>query len=326
MSLPVAERIRRLLLLVPYAARTEEGVPVDELAGRLGVSPAALLDEIDFLLLVGKPPFSPADFLDVYVEGDRVHVALSQSFVRPPRLTHDEALALAIGAESLLRGETGEWGEALSRVLEKIEDAMTDTERERYHALEKRIVLGGGAGAASEVHGVLRAAVETRTRVTMSYFSAHRDAFGERTVEPYGIVASRGYWYLVAGPDGEDGYKIYRMDRARDARLEGGPGAYEVPASLDLSLLRPGRFVERPGEARIRVRVAPSRARWVRERFPEAEPGPNGSLEVRLDGAGWDFVSSFVLSLGGDATVIEPASLRERVAADARKILARYQA
>ncbi len=326
MSVPVPERIRRLLLLVPAAARAEDGIPVDELAERLGVSPDEVLAEIDFLLLVGKPPFSPADFLDVYVDGDRVHVALAQSLTRPPRLTHDEALALAVGAQSLLGGETGDWGAALRGVLAKLEAALTPAERERYRALEGRIVLGGDPTAEGDVHAVLRRAVEARQRVAMTYYSAHSGAFGERTVEPYGILAHRGYWYLVAGPDGAEGPKLYRFDRVREARLVGAAGAYEAPASLDLDRLRRTRFLQRAGEATVRLRVGPARARWVRERFEDAQvtDAAGGAVEVRLDAPSWEWVEGLVLALGADGEVLAPSALRARVAETARRRLAAY--
>ena len=62
------DRLRRVLFLVPYAVR-HPGIPVKELARRCGVSEKELLDDLDFLLGVGCPPFAPDDFLDLYVEG-----------------------------------------------------------------------------------------------------------------------------------------------------------------------------------------------------------------------------------------------------------------
>ena len=69
------ERLRRVLFLVPYAVR-HPGIPVKDLARRCGCTEKELLEDLDFLLEVGSPPFAPDDFLDLYVEGDRVFVAL----------------------------------------------------------------------------------------------------------------------------------------------------------------------------------------------------------------------------------------------------------
>ncbi|MFN7135298.1 MAG: WYL domain-containing protein, partial [Myxococcales bacterium] len=55
------ERLRRLLLLVPYVAR-KPGVTVTELAKKLGVERKELLEDLDLLTMVGRPPFSPDDF------------------------------------------------------------------------------------------------------------------------------------------------------------------------------------------------------------------------------------------------------------------------
>ncbi|MBW1872418.1 MAG: WYL domain-containing protein, partial [Deltaproteobacteria bacterium] len=54
------ERLRNLLFLVPYVVR-HRGVTLVELTERLGISEEQLLKEIDFLLMIGRPPFFPND-------------------------------------------------------------------------------------------------------------------------------------------------------------------------------------------------------------------------------------------------------------------------
>ena len=68
---PVHERLRRLLFLVPYVSKNP-GITVDALAKELSVSREALLEELDLLTMVGRPPFQPDDYIDIYVENDRV--------------------------------------------------------------------------------------------------------------------------------------------------------------------------------------------------------------------------------------------------------------
>ena len=63
------DRLRRVLFLVPYAVRNS-GIRVKDLARKCGVTEQEVLDDLDFLLGVGCPPFAPDDFLDLYVEGD----------------------------------------------------------------------------------------------------------------------------------------------------------------------------------------------------------------------------------------------------------------
>ena len=109
------DRLRRVLFLVPYAVR-HPGIPVRDLARRCGCTERELLEDLDFLLGVGSPPFAPDDFLDLYVEGDRVYVALHQSFSRPPRFTESEARrARRRGARARRRG-AGAGGEGAARL------------------------------------------------------------------------------------------------------------------------------------------------------------------------------------------------------------------
>ncbi|HLT31357.1 MAG TPA: WYL domain-containing protein, partial [Myxococcaceae bacterium] len=56
MTNPARERLRRLLLLVPYVTR-HPGITVEALASHLGVERSTLLGELDLLTLVGRPPF-----------------------------------------------------------------------------------------------------------------------------------------------------------------------------------------------------------------------------------------------------------------------------
>ena len=85
----VHERLRRLLFLVPYVSK-HPGLSVDELARALNVDREDLLEELDLLTCVGRPPFNPDDYIDIYVENDRVYVDLDQRLSAPPRLTVGE--------------------------------------------------------------------------------------------------------------------------------------------------------------------------------------------------------------------------------------------
>ena len=125
------DRLRRVLFLVPYAVKNP-GIPVKDLAKRCGVSEAELLEDLDFLLGVGCPPFAPDDFLDLYVEGDRVYVALHQSLTRPPRFTESEAAALAAAARALA-------GEGAERAVEALRESVPKDRRKSFDELAGRI-------------------------------------------------------------------------------------------------------------------------------------------------------------------------------------------
>ena len=181
------DRLRRVLFLVPYAVQ-HPGILVKDLARRCGVTELELLEDLDFLMGVGSPPFAPDDFLDLYVEGDRVHVALHQSFSRPPRFTESEAAALAAAVRAL-------GGEGRERALKALRDAVPRDRRASYDELSGRI-YAGAPPARDSVLGRLQRSIAERRVVRLAYHSASSDSEAERQVHPYTLAQRLGHWYL----------------------------------------------------------------------------------------------------------------------------------
>src|SRR5579872_5197857 len=172
------ERLRRLLLLVPYVAR-HPGVPIEDLAALMSMTPGDLIEEVDFLLMVGQPPFAPDDCIDLRVEDGKVYVDLDQALDKPPRLTAFEALALAAAARGMAGGDEG----TVSGALAKIEAALPQQLLPLYHELLSRFEvakLPAEAGTA----GLLRKAIAKRCEVDLDYFAESRNQTSHRPVRP----------------------------------------------------------------------------------------------------------------------------------------------
>src|SRR6185295_2780516 len=157
----VHERLRRLLLVVPYVSKNP-GVSVDELARTLGTTREQLLKELDLLAMVGRPPFQPDDYIDIYVEDGRVYVDLDQRLAKPPRLTASEAVALAAAAEMLRPNE----GDALHTALRKLEKVLPETSRARYREMARQI---DADPRGSEELVALHRAISQRLEVEFEY-------------------------------------------------------------------------------------------------------------------------------------------------------------
>ena len=173
------DRLRRVLFLVPYAVR-HPGVPVRELARKCGVPEKQILEDLDFLLGVGCPPFAPDDFLDLYVEGDRVHVALHLSFTRPPRFTESEAAALAAAARAL-------GGEGTERVVRALREAVPRDRRAIFEEL-LACIFAGSPPARDSLLGRIEQAIAARRALRIRYFTATRGEESERVVHPYTLA------------------------------------------------------------------------------------------------------------------------------------------
>ena len=97
-----AERMTRLLALVPYLQARPDGVRLADAADDFGVTEAQLRRDLDLLWVCGLPGHGPGDLIDLAFEGDRVRVTFTAGLVRPLRLTTDEAVALIVALRALL--------------------------------------------------------------------------------------------------------------------------------------------------------------------------------------------------------------------------------
>ena len=306
------ERLRRILFLVPYAVR-HPGVPVKTLARRCGCSETEILEDLDFLLGVGSPPFAPDDFLDLYVEGERVYVALHQSFSRPPRFTESEAAALAAAARGL-------GGEGREGALKALRDSVPRDRRAAFDELVERI-YAGAPPAPGSVLGRLQQAIAEKRAVRLAYHSASRAADSDRIVHPVTLAQRFGHWYLYGHDPARGKALAFRLDRIRACEVT--DERFEPPSEADLAK---ARLFSEPTEAPPQVELGPEAVAWAL-----ARPGlrlvrrtEGGGAVVELPGAGEAYATRFALSLGGDAWVVSPTSARRHFTETVRRTLARY--
>ncbi len=289
----VHERLRRLLFLVPFVSRNQ-GLTVEALATALGVTRDALLEELDLLTLVGRPPFQPDDFVDIYVEDDRVFVELDQRLSAPPRLTAAEGVALA-SAAALLKPASGD---ALRLAIEKLERVLPAGAVERFRELGKRldVTLEAPDGLAT----LSQALVEHR-EVAFDYAAVGSGTTERRQVQPHALFSHRGQWYLSAFDVGRQGDRLFRLDRV--AALVASTVTFSPPAD--------GQARAAPGSSatthQVTVRVSAPSAASIRERFGgDARALPDGGVEIEVPGDSERWLTSWVLSFGGDAVVVSP--------------------
>jgi len=314
----IHERLRRLLFLVPYVAR-HQGIGLAALARALGVSKEALLQELDLLTLVGRPPFQPDDFIDLHVDNqERVFVDLDQRFSKPPRLTAPEAAALSAAAALLVpsgdaSGADGQGpdGNALSSALAKLEAVLPVPSRERYREILRAV--DASLTTPREI-APLTQAVAQRREVRFDYFSPGRGAFEPRTVRPHELFAHRGAWYLDAYCLAREDVRLFRVDRMQNLTLLDG--------TFPPVEARRARVPNPAERGEVRVRFSQLAAPYVRERFgAQVRSLEEGAVEVRVAGDSERWLTQWVLSFGGEAQVLGPDWARRAVARAAQASL-----
>lgn len=309
-----AERLRRLLAVVPYAVRNP-GTPLAELARLFGVSEQDLLADLNLLFMTGLPPYGPGDLVDVQVEDGRVWITMAEHFSRPVRLTRGEGLALWLAATALLGSGPEPEAEALRSALAKLEGALGE---EALGAL--RVELGGGASRSAGALQAVRDAAARRERIEIDHYSAARDEVTTRRIDPEQVFSAIGNWYVVAWDHLTDEERLFRIDRIRDVRPTGeGFRARGLPGA--------GRplYEAGGGEARVRLLLSPS-ARWVAEYYEVERTIRRGEdLEVVLPTKDLAWVAKLLLRLGGAARALDPPELRALVGRLAGEALALYR-
>ena len=82
-------------------------------------------DDLALVLMIGVPPYSPGDYLDVEEDDDqRVTIRLAEHFRRPLRLTAAEGLALLAAGRALLAVPGSDPLGPLATALDKLEQAL----------------------------------------------------------------------------------------------------------------------------------------------------------------------------------------------------------
>lgn len=288
------ERLRRLLFLVPFVSKNP-GRTVDEVAKAVGVSKDELLEELDLLTLVGRPPFQPDDFIDVYVEDDRVYVDLNQRLSAPPRLTAAEGVALAAAA-ALLKPAAGG---ALSSALARLEKVLPPQAVQRYREMTRQLDV---ATEAPDSIAVLTQAIGEHREISLAYVGVGRGEHERRRVRPLELFSHRGQWYLSGFCLTRQGERLFRVDRITALQLL--DERFDPPADPPTHALPGASGGERP----VRVRFTPELAPYQQERFGEAAVlEPDGSVVVTVPGDSERWLTRWILSFGGNATILEPA-------------------
>ncbi len=313
-----ADRMTRLLALVPYLQARPDGVRLADASADFGVTEVQLRRDLDLLWVCGLPGHGPGDLIDLAFEGDRVRVTFTAGLGRPLRLTTDEAVALTVALRTLLELPGLAEGEAVSRALAKVSAVAG-------HVAEVAAPVAVSVDAREQALAVVRDGLQRGRALHLHYYVPSRDERTERTVDPMRLLLVDGHWYLEAWCRRAEGVRLFRLDRVDDVQVlaeAAAPPPQAAERDVDSGLYQPSE--EAP---LVRLRLART-ARWVADYYPveEVRPvqDPSGGLAVAVRTSDLSWARRLVASLGGNAVVDEPAELGEQVAAEARAALARY--
>lgn len=300
---PTAERLRRLLLMLPWLM--ERGsVRVAEAASQFGVSEAELVADLELAALCGLPPYD-YELIDLWIEDDSINIGIPRLFTRPLRLTTHEAFALLAAAEAASLLPRPDPAGALQRALMKV-----------------RAKLGGAVDVVGEpprFTDEVQAAAAGGEVLEIEYWTPSRDEVTRRRVVPRVVFSHRGDYYVAADDERSGSERHFRIDRIQSLTRTGeqvGPRHVEV---------EPDDWFADEAVTGAVLRLEPE-ALWVSERYPvrnRVDVG-DGRVEIELAVASERWLERLLLRLGTTGTVVSPPELTGLGRATAARVLRRY--
>src|SRR5262245_18196015 len=313
-----ADRLLSSLLLLQAHGR----LTGRELAKRLEVSLRTVHRDMDALSAAGVPVYA--------LRGSRGGWQLDEGWrTQVPGLDEAELRALLM-AQPRVIGDS-RLARAAESALDKLMAALPESLRERAASIRQRLYVdtAGWRGTTEDLKllPIVQDAVSRDLQLSIRYRPPGRERV-ERTVDPLGLVAKGSAWYLVART--ADGLRTFRVSRIEDARRLDTP--IDRPADFDLATYwhtATDEFKKSWPRYHAMLRVEPRAAERMRQwriTAPAAAgegPDQDGWVTLRVQFDSEEEAAFMVLGFGPRVDVLEPASLRDRVAADAAAVLER---
>ena len=320
------DRLARLLAVTSILfsrGSGETGVSVDEIARLTGMNKRTVYRDIRAL----------EDELDVPVfQAGRGRYGIERKFFLPPlRLSVPEAIVLFLASRLIARW-SDQYDAAVVSAFTKLADALPQPIAR--HVAATMVAVGShdlNEPFSRTFSAVARGWAEGRV-VEMTYDPGTGTEKRTR-VHPYFLEpdAALRSVYLIAYDEPAGAMRTYKVERIRAATLTAE--RYEIPDDFDPDAWLANSWgIWSPDAStpptRIRLRFSEGIAHRLREaiwhRSQELTELPGGGLELAFTVNGIVEIQPWILSWGDGVEVLEPAELRDAVAASVRAAAARY--
>lgn len=259
-----------------------------------------------------------------------VGYSLVRGYHLPPVMfSPDEAFALVTGGLFAERMTDASMREAIRSALGKVTAVLPSGLQGRVDRLRKTMVVGGRSPSKGAIPlcTVQQAMAEGRV-LRLRYRGAAREESTDRVVEPLGLVFYLEHWHLIAWCRLRKDVRDFRVDRI----IECVTSAESVQPRPDFNLSKhlAQCMVPDHGQTAI-IEVADKQMEIVRRHWGPAvleERASAKQVRVRLafGKRDLDFCARWLLGMGTEVRIVEPAVLRARVIALAQAAALHHQA
>lgn len=318
-----ADRLLSILMLL----QTKGQMTAQQLANQMEVSTRTIYRDLDALSAAGVP---------VYAErGPNGGCTLLESYrTNLTGLREAEVRALFMLTVPGLVTDLGVEKEAENALL-KLTAALPAPFQGDAERVQQRLHLDPTAWFQPDEPipflRLLQEAVWSQQRVRMDYRQGN-GRWIKRLIEPHGLVAKAGVWYVVSRAQGTY-MQIYRVSRIQEAELTNGRFTRQSDFDLaDYWQAWVARLEKRQEIVAVTLRVAqgglPMLQRLlgdaIHQHVAMAENDAQGQLVLRLTFGSLEEASRQLLGLGTAVMVLDPPELRQQMRDQAEQIVAAY--
>lgn len=309
-----ADRLLSLMLLLEARGK----MTAQDLAEELEVSRRTILRDIDALSFAGIP---------IYAEGGHGGgISLDENYrVKLNGLKEAEVQALILSNNAALLADIG-LEQAAERSLLKLLSALPSLHEQTARHIQNRIYIDPiwwwrGDYRPTSLKELQQAVYEDR--LIEIIYQKHNGDVIQRVVEPYGMIAKAGVWYLVAAHG--DGYRSYRVSRIKHVSIL--EDYFSRDPTFDLATYwqtSVAEFITHRSVYKFTLKIANDRLNFVKWYAPGSyeliETASEDWFTARFEVESLEVAVMFVFGLGVNARILEPRELQETILQRSRLI------
>jgi len=305
---------------------SKHGKSVGDLAADLDCHPRTVYRDLDALQIAGFPIYTDK------IEGKNFWSVLDTIKQQIPiPFSFPELMALYFSRDMLKVFRGTVLFDSLESLFQKIKTTLPEESIGYLENVEQTLHVAIRPYKEYDrfkeiIRGANDAAREKKT-VEIAYFAMSRRKESKRRVDPYRIWFFNGTFYLIGYCHLRREIRIFALDRIKMLHRTGE--SFEIPEDFDLDDFMRLSFGVYQGESqKVKVRFSADIAGYVKEKIwhetQKLTPRKDGSLDFEAEVAGTEEIRFWIMTWGANAEVLEPASLREEVRAEAERMLATY--
>ena len=244
------------------------------------------------------------------------------------QITEGELFALVVAEKALQQYRGTNFEKPLMSAIKKMEQVLPDTVIAQPRRIEQTISFRTRAEPILnlEIFDALAKAVAQRQQLELHYRKPGQPS-EKRLVDAYHLANINGEWYLFAFDHARKDLRTFVPARIQSVKPTGKTFERTQKFSLEKRLRDSFGVHSGEGEFEVVIRFNTRAADYIREKKWHASQtlrelkGGGAELTMKLSSLGE--VQRWVLSWGGDATVLNPRELAKSIREAARKIPSR---